>query len=205
METILFATKSNGAISEADFKPLAKPVTVKPDFVYKNGKFTIDSKFLEDQTENSGWTIGAGAESGRLFLVKILDDSTTELAQFLKKDKPTRTFSSKAIEYQLDQKGINKDQSFNLVQQEESLLKDAITYQLVPSAEFGKTEPNAIQQVTVEELAEEVAVSDDLTAAQEVPTLATEVPAVELAPEAPVEQPAAEYTEVQTEEVNNIA
>lgn len=198
METILFATKSNGTISDADFKPYGKPVTVKPDFVYKNGKFTIDSKFLEDQTENSGWVIGAGAESGRLFLVKILDDSTTELAQFLKKDKPTRTFTSKAIEYQLDQKGINKDQAFTLVQQETSLLEGAITYQLVPSAEYAAT-PGTIQKVTVEELPEENAVSDDLTATQEIPALATEAPAVELiATEDSIEI-------VPAEEVNNIA
>lgn len=194
METILFATKSNGAISDADFKPYGKPVSVKPDFVYKNGKFTIDSKFLEDQTENSGWTIAAGVESGKLFLVKILDDSATELAQFLKKDKPTKTFSSKAIEYQLDKKSINKDQSFNLVEQETSLLEGATTYQLVPSAEFAGTE-GAIQKVTIEELPEDTSVSDDLTAVEEIPALATEAPAVELV----------NYTEVPTEEVNNIA
>jgi hypothetical protein len=134
METFVFATKSNGAISAEDFKPLEKPITVKPDLTYKDGSYTIASKFIEGQTENSGWTVGA-SNTGRIVLVKFNDD-TRGLSRFLKKASPSAKFTSKAIDFQVAQAKLDTSNGFVLVQSEPIAgLENAEVYTLVPSRE----------------------------------------------------------------------
>lgn len=128
---MLFPTKSNSQKGEfnLDFFKAERLKEEKPDLLYKQGKFTLNNKFLQDRTEFTGFATTLSEDYSKGYLVRSTDKDSFDKTLFVKGEKAVNTFSSDALEFVIKHIGVDLEKQIFL-NEVESTKAGFITYEI---------------------------------------------------------------------------
>ena len=190
MSNFLFPVVNNkrqdAAITLEDFKGVSpKAKAEKPDLTFKDGKFTLNKKFIEGRTATTGFVGVVGGDGTGAYLLKSTTDETFAQTASVKGEKAILSFNSSALEFVITNAGVSLEKDLYLQQVESKDGWDvfSISNEKVADVAVGVEEPveepvTQIQDPTLPEeepvLPQEEAVTATVTTEGEVGQLANE-------------------------------
>lgn len=109
--------RADQAITLEDFKPAtSKGKAEKPDLSFKDGKFTLNKKFVENRDSLTGFVGVLSPDGTQGFLLKSTTEETFEKSAFIKGEKATLTFNSDSLKFVIESAGISLDNQLYLSQ-----------------------------------------------------------------------------------------